>query len=156
MSENDNKNDKKNIIIEEVPEPSSSIALEIFIFIHKIYIYIYNIVNLGLFIFKRFAFSYNYKYIIPEVFFAIIFLLINIFRLRLTSIGNKTERALILLFAVLLGVIILVGYIYFMWLQIYVTYFDLIFSVIGLIITFFELLFSIWTMFNIKVHEKNI
>ena len=151
-----NEDDKKNIIVEEVPEPSSSIALEIFVFIHKIYIYIYNIVLFCLFIFKRYAFDYPYQYIIPEVIAAIILLFFNIFRLRLTSIGNKTERALILLFAVLLGVVILVGYIYFMWLQIYVTYFDVIFSVIGLIITVFELLFSIWTMFNIKVHEKNI
>ena len=151
-----NEDDKKSIIVEEVPEPSSSISLEIFVFIHKIYIYIYNIILFCLFIFKKYAFDYPYKYIIPEVIVAIILLFINIFILRLTSIGNKTERALILLFAVLLGVIILVGYIYFMWLQIYVTYFDLIFSVIGLIITFFELLFSIWTMFNIKVHEKNI
>ena len=150
------EDDKKNIIVEDVPEPSSSIALEIFVFIHKIYIYIYNIALLGLFIFKRFAFDYPNKYIIPEVIAAIIFLLINIFRLRLSSIGNKIERALILLFAVILGAINFFGYIFFMWIQRYVTYFDVVFSAIGLIITFFELLFSIWTMFNIKVHEKNI
>ena len=156
MSEIDNKTDKKNIIVEEVPEPSSSIALEIFVFIHKIYIYIYNIVLLGLFIFKRFAFTYDYKYIIPEVFFAIIFLIINIIRLRLTSIGNKTERALILLFAVIFGVFNLFGYIYFMWIQHIVVYFDVVFGAIGMTITLLELIFSIWTMFNIKVHEKNI
>ena len=150
------EDDKKNIIVEDVPEPSSSIALEIFIFIHKIYIYIYNLILLGLFIFKRFAFDYPDKYIIPEIIAAVIFLLINIFRLRLTSIGNKTERALILLFAVILAVINIFGYIYFMCVQRYVTYFDVVFSIIGLIITFFEFLFCIWTMFNIKVHEKNI
>ena len=155
MSEMNNKEDK-NIIAEEVPEPSSSIALEIFVFIHKIYIYIYNIILLLLFIFKRFAFDYGYELIIPEVAAAIVFLLINIFRLRLTSIGNKTERALLLLFAVILGVIILFGYIYYMYIQTYVTYFDVVFSTVGLAITFFELLFSILTMFNIKVHEKNI
>ena len=148
--------DDKNIIVEEVPEPSSSLALEIFVYIHKIYIYIYNIILLLLFIFKRFAFDYKYRYIIPEVAAAIIFLLFNIMRLRLTSIGNKTERALLLLFAVLIGFIVLFGYIYYMYIQTFVTYFDVVFSAIGLVITFFELLFSILTMFNIKVHEKNI
>ena len=148
--------DDKNIIVEEVPEPSSSLALEIFVYIHKIYIYIYNIILLLLFIFKRFAFVYKYRYIIPEVAAAIIFLLFNIMRLRLTSIGNKTERALLLSFAVLIGFIVLFGYIYYMYIQTFVTYFDVVFSAIGLVITFFELLFSILTMFNIKVHEKNI
>ena len=148
--------DDKNIIVEEVPEPSSSLALEIFVYIHKIYIYIYNIILLLLFIFKRFAFDYKYRYIIPEVAAAIIFLLFNIMRLRLTSIGNKTERALLLLFAVLIGFIVLFGYIYYMYIQTFVTYFDVVFSAIGLVITFFELLFSFLTMLNIKVHEKNI
>ena len=138
----------------EIPEPSSSIALELLIFVHKIYIYIYNIVLLGLFMFKRYAFDYPYKIIIPEVIIAILALILNIFRLRLTSIGNKTERALILLIAIFFGVLNLLGYIYFMYLQRYVTYFDLVFSIVGLVITFLEIFFSLWTMFNIKVHEK--
>ena len=128
--ENQNKN--------EIPEPSSSLALELFIFIHKIYLYIYNIIL-----------------IIPEVILAIVALILNVFRLRLSSIGNKTERALILLFAIIIGIINIVCYIYFMWIQTYVTYFDLVFSLIGVIITFLEIFFSFWTMFNIKVHEKS-
>ena len=138
----------------EIPEPSSSIALELFIFIHKIYMYIYNIVLLGLFMFKRYAFDYPYKIIIPEVITAIVALIINIFRLRLTSIGNKTERAFVLFIAIIFGIVNLLGYIYFMYLQRYVTYFDLVFSIIGLVITFLEIFFSLWTVFNIKVHEK--
>ena len=144
--DNQNQND--------IPEPSSSIALELFIFVHKIYMYIYNIVLLGLYMFKKYAFDYPYKIIIPEVIIAIIALIINIFRLRLSSIGNKTERALILLIAIFLGILNLLGYIYFMYLQRYVTYFDLVFSIVGLVITFLEIFFSLWTMFNIKVHEK--
>ena len=145
--ENQNKN--------EIPEPSSSLALELFIFIHKIYLYIYNIILLGLFMFKRYAYDYEYKKIIPEVILAIVTLILNVFRLRLSSIGNKTERALILLFAIIIGIINIVCYIYFMWIQTYVTYFDLVFSLIGVIITFLEIFFSFWTMFNIKVHEKS-
>ena len=140
----------------DIPEPSSSIALELFIFIHKIYLYIYNIVLLGLFMFKRYAFDYYpYTIIIPEVIIGIIALILNIFRLRLTSVGNKTERALILFFAFLIGIINIVGYIYFMWIQRYVTYFDLVFSTIGVVLTLLEIIFSLWTMFNIKVHEKS-
>ena len=144
--DNQNKND--------IPEPSSSLALELFVFIHKIYLYIYNIILLGLFMFKRYAYDYEYKKIIPEVIIAIVALIFNIFRLRFTSIGNKTERALILLCAIILGLFNIFFYIYFMWLQTYVTYFDLVFSIIGVVITFFEIFFSFWTMFNIKVHEK--
>ena len=139
----------------DIPEPSSSIALELFIFVHKIYLYIYNIVLLGLFMFKRYAFDYPYKIIIPEVIIGIIALILNIFRLRLTSVGNKTERALILFFGFIIGIINIVGYIYFMWLQRFVTYFDLVFSTVGVILTLFEIIFSLWTMFNIKVHEKS-
>ena len=138
--ENQNKN--------EIPEPSSSLALELFIFIHKIYLYIYNIILLGLFMFKRYAYDYEYKKIIPEVILAIVALILNVFRLRLSSIGNKTERALILLFAIIIGIINIVCYIYFMWIQTYVTYFDLVFSLIGVIITFLEIFFSFWTMFT--------
>ena len=146
MLDNQNKND--------IPEPSSSIALELLIFIHKIYMYIYYIILLGLFMFKRYAFDYNYGRIIPDVIIGIIALIINIFRLRLTSMGNKTERALILLFATILGIINIFGYIFFIVWQKYVTYFDVVFSIIGVVITFLEIFFCIWTMFNIKVHEK--
>ena len=98
--------------------------------------------------FKRYAFNYPYKKIIPEVIMGIIALILNKFRLRLTSIGNKTERAFILLFAFVLGIFNMVFYIYFMWLQEYLTYFDLVLSIIGVVITFLELVFSLWTMFN--------
>ena len=139
----------------DIPEPSSSIALELFIFIHKIYLYIYNIVLLGLFMFKRYAFDYPYTIIIPEVIIGIIALILNIFRLRLTSVGNKTERALILLLALILGAVNFLGYIFFALIQKYRTYFDVVFSSIGLILNFLEIVLCIWTIFNIKVHEKS-
>lgn len=135
----------------EIPEPSSSLALELFVFIHRIYLYIYNICLLGLFMFKRYAFDYPNKIIIYEVIIGILALIINIFRLRLISVGNKTERALILFFAFLIGIINIVGYIYFMWIQRYVTYFDLVFSTIGVVLTLLEIIFSLLTMFYIKV-----
>ena len=145
--DNQNKND--------IPEPSSSISLEILVFIHKIYMFIYYIVLLGLFMFKRYAFDYDYGRIIPDVIIGIISLILNLFRLRFTSIGNKTERALILLIAIILGIVNLFGYIYFIVWQKYVTYFDVVFSAIGVIITFLEIFFCILTSFNIKVHEKS-
>ena len=139
----------------EIPEPSSSLALELIVFIHKIYLYIYNIILLGLFMFKRYAFDYPNKTIIYEVIIGIVALIINIFRLRLISVGNKTERALILLFALILGIVNFVGYIFFAVIQKYRTYFDVVFSSIGLVLTFLEIVFCIYTMFNIKVHEKS-
>ena len=139
----------------EIPEPSSSLALELIVFIHKIYLYIYNIILLGLFMFKRYAFDYPNKTIIYEVIIGIVALIVNIFRLRLISVGNKTERALILLFALILGIVNFVGYIFFTVIQKYRTYFDVVFSSIGLVLTFLEIVFCIYTMFNIKVHEKS-
>lgn len=139
----------------EIPEPSSSVTLELFIFIHKIYMYIYYIILLGLFMFKRYAFDYDYGRIIPDVIVGIVALILNIFRLRLTSIGNKTERALLLLISIILGFVNLFLYIYFITLQKYVTYFDLVFSSIGAIITIMEIFLSVLTSFNIKVHEKS-
>ena len=139
----------------EIPEPSSSLALELFVFIHRIYLYIYNICLLGLFMFKRYTFDYPNKIIIYEVIIGILALIVNIFRLRLISVGNKTERALILLFALILGAINFVGYIFFALIQKYRTYFDVVFSSIGLILTFLEIVLCIWTIFNIKVHEKS-
>ena len=139
----------------EIPEPSSSLALELFVFIHRIYLYIYNICLLGLFMFKRYAFDYPNKIIIYEVIIGILALIVNIFRLRLISVGNKTERALILLFALILGAVNFLGYIFFALIQKYRTYFDVVFSSIGLILTFLEIVLCIWTIFNIKVHEKS-
>ena len=139
----------------EIPEPSSSLGLELIVFIHKIYLYIYNIILLGLFMFKRYAFDYPNKTIIYEVIIGIVALIVNIFRLRLISVGNKTERALILLFALILGIVNFVGYIFFTVIQKYRTYFDVVFSSIGLVLTFLEIVFCIYTMFNIKVHEKS-
>ena len=139
----------------EIPEPSSSLALELFVFIHRIYLYIYNICLLGLFMFKRYAFDYPNKIIIYEVIIGILALIVNIFRLRLISVGNKTERALILLLALILGAVNFLGYIFFALIQKYRTYFDVVFSSIGLILTFLEIVLCIWTIFNIKVHEKS-
>ena len=139
----------------EIPEPSSSLALELIVFIHKIYLYIYNIILLGLFMFKRYAFDYPNKTIIYEVIIGIVALIVNIYRLRLISVGNKTERALILLFALILGIVNFVGYIFFTVIQKYRTYFDVVFISIRLVLTFLEIVFCIYTMFNIKVHEKS-
>ena len=105
--------------------------------------------------FKRYAFDYPNKTIIYEVIIAIVALIVNIFGLRLISVGNKTERALILLFALILGIVNFVGYIFFAVIQKYRTYFDVVFSSIGLVLTFLEIVFCIYTMFNIKVHEKS-
>ena len=105
--------------------------------------------------FKRYAFDYPNKTIIYEVIIGIVALIVNIFRLRLISVGNKTERALILLFALILGIVNFVGYIFFTVIQKYRTYFDVVFSSIGLVLTFLEIVFCIYTMFNIKVHEKS-
>lgn len=155
MSENKSE-ESKNIIVEEIPEPASSIALAIFVFIHKIYIYIYNIIALLLFIFKKFAFDYKTGTCAYEVILAIIFLFCDIIRIRLTTIGNKTERALILLFAILFGVVVLFGYFYFIFIHKFATYFDVAFNSIGIVIILIEILFSLIAMFYIKVHEKNM
>ena len=105
--------------------------------------------------FKRYAFDYPNKIIIYEVIIGILALIVNIFRLRLISVGNKTERALILLLALILGAVNFLGYIFFALIQKYRTYFDVVFSSIGLILTFLEIVLCIWTIFNIKVHEKS-
>ena len=68
--------------------------------------------------------------------------------------GNKTERALILLLALILGAVNFLGYIFFALIQKYRTYFDVVFSSIGLILTFLEIVLCIWTIFNIKVHSE--
>ena len=157
MDPNKDDKSKKNKVFEETPKPASSLGLEILVLTHKIYLVIYNVVLFMLFMFKKYAYAkYTYPQIIGEVIGAIILIFINIIRLRLTSIGNKTEKAHILLIALVFGVINLIGYIYFMYLQRYITYYDLIFSIVGLCLVAAEIVLSFVAIFSIKVHEKNM
>jgi hypothetical protein len=57
---------------------------------------------------------------------------------------------------VLAGLINLLFYIYYMYIQLYVTYYDIIFNAIGLLILIIEIILSLIAMFNIKAHEKLI
>ena len=156
---NPNKKDKrrKNKVYEDIPKPASSLGLEIMVLIHKIYLIIYNIILFLLFIFKKFVFpNYPDEDIYRDVILSIFFIFVNIIRLRLTSIGNKAEKAIILLVAVICGIVNLIGYFYFIYLQKYCTYYDLVFGVIGLVIVIIEIIFSVVAIFYIKVHEKNM
>ena len=70
--------------------------------------------------------------------------------------GNKTERALIILFGVLLGILNLIGYLYYLFWQTYSTYYDVSFNGIGLFLLVVEIVLSIIAMFSIKAHEKTL
>ena len=135
---------------------SSSLGLELFLVIDKYYSVFYYIVEFLLFIFKRFVFPYPYKRIIPEVIVMILLLIINLIRIKITSMGNKTERALIILIGVILGVLNLIGYLYYLFWQTYSTYYDASFNGIGLFLLVVEVIAALIAMFNIKAHEKTI
>ena len=70
--------------------------------------------------------------------------------------GNKTEHALIILVGVILGVVNLIGYLYYLFWQTYSTYYDASFNGIGLFLLVVEIIAALIAMFNIKAHEKTI
>ena len=69
--------------------------------------------------------------------------------------GNKTENFIGLLIAFILCIINVIGYLFYILWQKYRTYFDLIFSIIGLLLCVLELIFTAITMFSVCVHEKS-
>lgn len=118
-----------------------------------------------MFVFKSAILPYPSERIIPEVIAMLLLFVINLFRISLGkmpiidiinigSIGNKTEQALILLYSILLGLLNIVGHVYFGILQTYVMFYDIVFSGIGLLLLILEILISFVTMFYIKAHEK--
>jgi len=69
--------------------------------------------------------------------------------------GNKTENFLGLIIAFILCIINVIGYIFYILLQFKVTYFDMVFSIIGIILCGLELIFTAITMFSVCVHKKS-
>lgn len=61
-----------------------------------------------------------------------------------------------LFYSLILGIPVLVGYIYYIRFQTYVIVFDLCFNAIGIIFVFGEILLSLFAIFNIKANEKSI
>ena len=77
-----------------VAQPSSLLILELINSFDFYYSVVYLLVIFFLFVFKRILFEYEFWLFIIEIIVSGVMILINFLRLKLISIGNKTEKSL--------------------------------------------------------------
>ncbi|KAG2489989.1 hypothetical protein HYH03_011618 [Edaphochlamys debaryana] len=95
--------------------------------------FIYYVVNIAVFIYKGLTLPYPSTNFAMEFSFSWLWILIDAPRLFLASKGNKTERALPIIFSGVLGLPVLGMYIYFIAFQTYVLKIDQLTNAIALI-----------------------
>ena len=121
-----------------VAQPSSLLILELINSFDFYYSVVYLLVIFFLFVFKRILFEYEFWLFIIEIIVSGVMILINFLRLKLISIGNKTEKSLMLLSGIILSIITIICSLYFTFLQTYVTYYDFAFGLIETILIFLD------------------
>ena len=72
------------------------------------------------------------------------------------SNGNKTETAVYLFYYIILGIPIIVSYVFYISIQTYVLVFDVVINATGIIFIIVESLLSIFAIMKIKSQDKSI
>lgn len=126
----------------------TSLALQIFIFFGGWWDVAYYILNILVFVYKGLNLPYPTRNFAMEFSFAWLWVLIEVPRLFLASMGNKTERSLPIIFSFILALPLLAMYIYFTLFQTYVLKLDEILNIIALVFMGIQLLFGVLAVFR--------
>jgi len=109
-----------------------------------------------LYIFKGYILPFPPRSIGPEITGIFFYMIIQYIRLKIGSNGNKTETAVYLFYCTILGIPVIVSYVFYIQLQTYVLVFDVVLNATGIIFIIVETLLSIRAIINIKSHDKPI
>ena len=124
----------------------SSLSLQILIYFNGWYAVAYFVLEALLFIYKDFHFYYPADILAWEISMLVMLALMEVVRLFLASKGNKTESMRPMLWAILLALPIVTGYVWFLRLQTYVMRLEVILAAIGLSFVGLEFFLSVGAM----------
>eukprot|EP00698_Gefionella_okellyi_P022805 TRINITY_DN7614_c0_g1_i1.p1 TRINITY_DN7614_c0_g1~~TRINITY_DN7614_c0_g1_i1.p1 ORF type:complete len:141 (+),score=14.54 TRINITY_DN7614_c0_g1_i1:138-560(+) len=126
----------------------SSLPLQICLFFNGWDDVIYFVMGAILFAYKAIMLPYPANVFGVEVGFFSVFCLVDIARLFIGDKGNKTEQTMPTVWFVVLSVITGIGGVYYMQLQVFVLFTDLILGIIYLAFVGAEILFGVFTAIN--------
>ena len=109
-----------------------------------------------MFLFKGYALIYPNNSIIPEVIILFVYLVLQFFKIRLFSMGNKNETSLLIIIGIIFLIPIVIIYIYYLALQMYVVVYDIILNAFGLILLLLQLFTGGFTMIKVISNEKKL
>jgi len=135
-------------------QPISSLPLQIMIYFDTLYSWVYLVLSLGLFFYKGYTLTYPPNALGPEVVGLIFFIILQLFRLFIGSVGNRTETAASTLWFLLLTLPSIFASVFFIRLQTYVLVADVIINIILLFFMGLEFILSIITFLKFKSAEK--
>ena len=136
----------------------SNLPLQVVVYFNGWYVVLWELIMLSLFVWKSTALPYPgplAQLLALEVCLVVLTGLIEYFRLKLASQGNKTERSGPLIFSMLLSFPSAGLLIYFLFSQVYVTRFDLILSATGLGFIALEMLISLLVVLTFSTRARD-
>ena len=128
----------------------ASIFLQILIYFERIYAALFFIFELILYIFKANVLVYPPGYLGSEIVGIFFLLILQYVKLNNANTANKTELRHYHVYTIFFSLPVISGYIFYLIWQVYVLYFDLALSFLGLVISFLEMIFSIYVVFTLK------
>ena len=123
--------------------------LQIFIYFERIYVVIFFLFEIILYIFKANVLVYPPNNLGTEIVGLFFLLILQYVKLQNANTANKTELRNYHIYTILFSIPVLLGYVYYIYFQLYVLVFDFSLCVFGIAFAFLELVFSLIAMFNI-------
>ncbi|CAF1472033.1 unnamed protein product [Rotaria sordida] len=128
----------------ELSNVRSSVIFEIFLTINRWCVLFWLLIESLCFVYKNATIIYpNQGHLTGEIILMLSVFFIDLFRILLGSISNRTESILLSAITIILTFAIFFGYLYFIVWQLFVTRAELIMTVIALIFTGFGIVFLI-------------
>ena len=124
-----------------------------FIYFDRIYTVLVFVFEMIMFILKDTYLVYPSGTIAPEIVGMFFLLILQLVRLHLGSIGNKTEISMYLLYSIFLVIPVGVAYLYYIRFQLYVLWFDFFLCIFGFVFLLLEVIVSIYAVVSIKKNE---
>lgn len=135
--------------------PISSLGLEILLYFDYWYSFAYIVLSMGLYVLKGLSLAYPPNALAPELGGLVLLAVLQWVRLGIGSVGNKRESAKTTFWSIVL--MLPAGFmgVYYLYLQTYVYYADLVVSGILLIFLLGEFIFSLQVLFKFKKAAAN-
>lgn len=128
----------------ELSNVRSSVIFEIFLTINRWCLLLWLLIESLSFVYKNATILYpNQGYIAGEIILMLAVFFVDLFRILLSSISNRTESILLAAFTIILTIAVFFGYLYFIVWQLFVIRAELIMTAIALAFTGSEIVFLI-------------
>uniref|UniRef100_A0A7S2BGR7 Transmembrane protein 216 n=1 Tax=Florenciella parvula TaxID=236787 RepID=A0A7S2BGR7_9STRA len=132
----------------------SNLPLQILIYFNWWFNSAYLAVSVLLFTFKAYKFYYPRGMLIWEAIMLVLYLVVEISRLSQLTRGNKLETIDPMAKAFVLGLITILSYAYFLRLQTYVLYVEVVLNSIGICFVGSEVIFGLFASYQFLVDQQ--